>query len=306
MTIRVSQKDKTLRAFRVYVEIMDTAAWLRSWMHGPLELYDLTPQGFRLLILLKENGPTLMMDASRRMRFQRQNLDAIVRRLEERRWVRRVMMTVPRATEAPKGSRERMARRARRRWGVGVLTLTREGEKFVARVFPQHAKVVKALMRALDGREQDTLVEICRKLRAGAILKFISEITHEDDWESTSERTVKARGRADTARSELLQPPPPEDARETMEHEMSAGDWELVRSMAEKMRRNNVLKEARNVSWHKPPDEKRDAENAVAMLSRLGNDKERKLLERLRRRVSSVEVIEMIARAGGWKLEVRG
>jgi DNA-binding MarR family transcriptional regulator len=292
-----SQRQKTLRAFLVYVEIMDTAAWLHGWMHGPLRLFDLTPQGFRLLILLYENGPTRMMEAARRMRIPRANLDPIMRRLEARGWVRRVMVNLPAGRkEGPKRPGERYVRPPRRRWGVGVLELTPEGEKFVARVFPNHAKVVKALMRALHGREQQTLVEICRKLRTGAILKFISEITHMDDWETTSEGTVEAGGgRAEEARSKLLRPSP-EDADETLDA-MSARDWELVEGIAEKMRRYNVLKGARNVDWNKPPDEKREAKNAVAMLSRLGNDKERKLLERLERRMSCVEIVRMMQRA---------
>jgi hypothetical protein len=35
-------------------------------------------------------------------------------------------------------------------------------------------------MRALHGREQLTLSRLCRKLREGDVLKFVSEITHED------------------------------------------------------------------------------------------------------------------------------
>jgi hypothetical protein len=35
-------------------------------------------------------------------------------------------------------------------------------------------------MRALTSREQDLLSRLCRKLREGDIMKFVSEITHED------------------------------------------------------------------------------------------------------------------------------
>jgi len=47
-------------------------------------------------------------------------------------------------------------------------------------VLPRHSKLVKALMRVLDGREQKTLVRICQKLRAGDALKFVSELRMED------------------------------------------------------------------------------------------------------------------------------
>ena len=54
------------------------------------------------------------------------------------------------------------------------------GEKFIGNVLPKHSKLVKALMRVLDAREKQSLSRICRKLREGDVLKFVSEITHED------------------------------------------------------------------------------------------------------------------------------
>jgi hypothetical protein len=47
-------------------------------------------------------------------------------------------------------------------------------------VLPQHAKIVKALMRVLEGREKESLIRICRKQREGDVVKYISELTHED------------------------------------------------------------------------------------------------------------------------------
>lgn len=301
-----SQRDKTLRAFRVYVEVMDTAAWMRSWMKGPLQSFDLTPQGFRLLILLCENGPMRMMEISRQMRFQRQNLDAIVRRLEERGWIKRVLVDLPAETGERKGSRTRGVATPKRRWGVGVITLTPEGERFVARVFPNHAKVVKALTRALHGREQQTLVEICRKLRAGAILKFMSEIAHLDEWEMASQPIVQeGHGKADVARSSLLQPPDENDDasedEEAPEEAISEADRKRLPGILAKMRRYTILKDARNVDWNKPFDEKRWAGNVVEMLMRVGNDTERKMIAQWRQRMSSGEIVKMLKEEMGGK-----
>ena len=68
-------------------------------------------------------------------------------------------------------------RRGRR---IRAIGLTKSGKKFIGNVLPRHSKVVKAMMRALDGREQETMSRLCRKLRAGDVMKFVSEITHED------------------------------------------------------------------------------------------------------------------------------
>jgi DNA-binding MarR family transcriptional regulator len=58
--------------------------------------------------------------------------------------------------------------------------LTAEGKKFVGTVFPKHAKVVKSLMRVLDGREQQTLSRLLQKLREGDIVKYVQEIRMKD------------------------------------------------------------------------------------------------------------------------------
>lgn len=64
---------------------------------------------------------------------------------------------------------------------VAVLRLTETGMDFFARFLPRHGKVVKAYMRALDGRQQETLSELCRKLREGDVVRFISEMEHGDE-----------------------------------------------------------------------------------------------------------------------------
>jgi len=52
-------------------------------------------------------------------------------------------------------------------------------------VLPNHSKLVKALMRVLNAKEQDSLFRICRKLREGDVMKFVHETTHEDREDSS-------------------------------------------------------------------------------------------------------------------------
>jgi hypothetical protein len=51
----------------------------------------------------------------------------------------------------------------------------------MSQVLPRHSKLVKSLMRVLDAREQGSLSRICRKLQEGDVLKFVREITMEDE-----------------------------------------------------------------------------------------------------------------------------
>jgi hypothetical protein len=75
-----------------------------------------------------------------------------------------------------------------------VVSLTQTGEWYIRLVLPRHIKLVKALMRALDGREQISLIRLCRKLRRKNILKFILELTHGDADDEVYDPTFARAG----------------------------------------------------------------------------------------------------------------
>jgi DNA-binding MarR family transcriptional regulator len=175
-----SQKDKTVRAFQAFLNVMDTADWFENELRGPLESFDLSMPGFRVLEMLYREGALPVPDVARRRLCTRQNIVFIIASLEERGWVRQMVVRVPAAVI--KESRLAKLRRGIRRDGprVSVVGLTKAGKRFVGRVLPRHVKVIKALMRALEGREQESLSKMCRKLREGDVVKFVSEMMHED------------------------------------------------------------------------------------------------------------------------------
>jgi DNA-binding MarR family transcriptional regulator len=158
--------------------VMDTAAWLRDWLHGQLVGFGLNMLGLRLLEMLYRKGPMEMLEAAEERGCRLQHLHRLVSHLAKHGWVRRdVMRRFPaeiRLTRIP------IARRNKERQGrrVSVVRLTPLGRKLVETVLPKHEKVVKALMRALDGREQETLSMLCRKLRDFDVMRFLSELTH--------------------------------------------------------------------------------------------------------------------------------
>jgi DNA-binding MarR family transcriptional regulator len=299
---RPNQKEKTLRAFKVYLELLDTAEWLRRWMQGPLESFDLTRQGFRLLVTLWRDGPTPMTRAAKELRCTRQNLNVVVKRMERRGWVRQEVVTLPpaetRMSRMPK-ARRRLPRRGRR---IGMLKLTPTGEKVIAYVFPHHAKVVKALMRSLDGREQDHLVRLCEKLKLVDVMKFTSELTHLEEWEDDPEEIdVEEEELEEDKLSRLLRrrEKAAEDPKETMVRAFKPGDRERLLGIAETMQRDDILRYARNVHWNEPPDRERDSETAVEILIRTADEGGRKLLERMKRAMRAPEIIEFLERMSG-------
>jgi DNA-binding MarR family transcriptional regulator len=173
-----TQKEKTERAFGAYLDLLDTADWIQGRLRGQLESFDLTIGGFRLLDLLYRKGPMSLAAACEIRQSSRQNMNEIARRLEERGWVRREYFELPPVEF--KQSHLSKSKRGRPRKGreLGALRLTPLGERLIANVIPKRAKLVKALMRAIDAREQQSLSRICHKLREGDVVKFVSEMTH--------------------------------------------------------------------------------------------------------------------------------
>jgi hypothetical protein len=102
--------------------------------------------------------------------------------------VRRVVVTLPPAPFEDihqAKSKKDQKRRGRR---IGVMILTASGKRFVRDVMPSHLKMMKALMRVLDAREQLSLARLCRKLRSReAVLKFLQEIRMVDEDEEAAE-----------------------------------------------------------------------------------------------------------------------
>lgn len=166
---RPDQNEKTDRAFHTYIDLLDAAEYMRARVYDQLSFYDLTMNTFRVMQLLEHEGPCRATVMAERCQWSRQNLGMVVRQLTARGWVR---MEVGRA--APNRASGGEGRR------VAVLHLTAAGHEFIRGFLPRHGKVIKALMRALDGREQMTLARLCRKLKEGDIFKFISEMEHRD------------------------------------------------------------------------------------------------------------------------------
>jgi DNA-binding MarR family transcriptional regulator len=179
MRHRPTQRERRQRAFRAYLDLIDTADWLKREMRAPLDAFDLTMQDFRVMEMLYGDGALTTPDIARRIGRLRQNVEVITARLQERGWVGRKMVSLPPVEfeRAHVSKAEQEGREGRR---VSVVGLTASGKKLMGTVLPRHAKVVRALMRVLDAREQDSISKVCRKLRRGDAMKFLTEMSFEE------------------------------------------------------------------------------------------------------------------------------
>jgi len=176
------------------MDLIDTAEWLKNELRLPLDSFDITLGEFRTLELLNRKGPLTVNDVSRERRTGIGNVKKASKYFERRGWVRRVVVTRPPA--AFEDIHRAKSRRDEKRRGrpIGVMILTPLGKRFVRDVMPSHLKMMKALMRVLDGREQLSLSRMCRKLRSReAVLKFLQEIRMvEEDQEAAEVREEAA------------------------------------------------------------------------------------------------------------------
>ena len=181
MSKQPTHEDKTKRAFRAYLELLDAAEWLKGELRIPLASFDITMAELRVMYLLHTEGALPVVEVARRRNCGWSNLVVMIARMERRGWMRRKTITLP-AVEwerAHLANSERNAERRGRR--LTVVGLTRPGKRFMKYLLPNHSKLVKSLMCVLYANEQDSLYRICRKLREGDVMKFVHEVTHRED-----------------------------------------------------------------------------------------------------------------------------
>ncbi len=149
------------------LDLVDTAEWLNRRLGTALAMFGVSLEEFRLLVLLYREGrggALTIRAALEKLERNRKNLFRTVQQAAEFGWV---IWEVKPVAEVNAVCPPRKDRRGGNSHGprVGLVSLTPQGEKLIESVLPKQERIVHALMRAIDGREQATLSEICRKLR---------------------------------------------------------------------------------------------------------------------------------------------
>jgi len=182
---RMHEPERTSRAIRAYSDLIGAADRLREKMRRYLAGWELTETQFEVLQLLYRNGPMHLGAISRGFERHKENMTRLVKRLKEEGWV----WVGPASSTTQTGTNKVQAEAnpaldsedaGDRR--ILVVHLTPVGEKVIRKAVVRYAKIVKAEMHALEGREQATLSRLCRKLERGNALKFLREIRMRDEW----------------------------------------------------------------------------------------------------------------------------
>lgn len=172
---RKTQDERRATAFRAFLEILETADWIEQELRPQMQMFGVSIDGLRFLEMLHSSGRVTIREAAEKRHCTKQSVANLVETLRERGWVEYEVERVPR--DDPEDG----ARQTRRTgWRVAYIRLSDEGKRFVRSVLPRNMKLVLAFMRALEWREQTTLIETCRKLRDGNILRFLREMEFQD------------------------------------------------------------------------------------------------------------------------------
>jgi DNA-binding MarR family transcriptional regulator len=173
------------------MDLLDAEEQLKAALRGPLGLVDLTVEGFRLLEMLDREGALPVADITQRRGRDPESTHDVIKRLESRGWVKRVVVKLPpvefRRAHWPK-SRKDDLREGRR---MAVVGLTATGKKFIGDVLTRYAGVMREIMRGIDPREMESLSRICKKLREGDVVKFVREIRMQDEEEEAADLVEK-------------------------------------------------------------------------------------------------------------------
>ncbi|MGA9883361.1 MAG: hypothetical protein WBQ34_06565 [Candidatus Acidiferrales bacterium] len=162
---RQPPKKKQRLAWAAYLELTDAAHWIEAKLRVPLDVFGLSREEFRLMVLLHRDGRLRLSEAEAKLGRSRESVQETVYRAEEFGWVHRGVTSLPaaeiRASRLPKDRRDkpRLGRR------VGTVELTPQGERLIGKVLPKQEGMLRALMGELDSREMESLIRICGKLR---------------------------------------------------------------------------------------------------------------------------------------------
>ena len=139
--------EREVRALNAFINLNRAADSLSNRLEPPLEKSGMTIGQFAVLDVLYHLGPMRQVGIAERVLRSKGNITLVIDNLEKLGFVKR--------------EREKEDRRCT------TVSLTAEGKKKIAAVFPDHVKRLVAEMSALTASEQEALRTICRKLGKG-------------------------------------------------------------------------------------------------------------------------------------------
>lgn len=137
-------ENDTERALKLFIVMSRASKVILEEAHRLIEQYELNPTEFGVLELLYHRGRQPIQQIGKKILLRSGSMTYVVDKLEKRGLLKRV-------------SCEKDKR-------VTYISITERGKEVIQSIFPEHEKNIKTLMSGLNTEEQETAIELIRKL----------------------------------------------------------------------------------------------------------------------------------------------
>ena len=137
-------ENSTDRALKLFIVLSRSCKVILEEAHILIEKYGLNPTEFGVLELLYHRGRQPIQKIGQKILLRSGSMTYVVDKLEKRGYLERVFCSEDKR--------------------VTYISITKAGVELIESIFPEHAKNIESLMGGLDAEEQNTAIELLKKL----------------------------------------------------------------------------------------------------------------------------------------------
>lgn len=137
-------ENSTDRALKLFIVLSRSCKVILEEAHTLIEQYGLNPTEFGVLELLYHRGRQPIQKIGQKILLRSGSMTYVVDKLEKRGFLERVFCTEDKR--------------------VTYISITEAGVELIESIFPEHAKNIESLMDGLNSEEQNTAIDLLKKL----------------------------------------------------------------------------------------------------------------------------------------------
>ena len=137
-------ENSTDRALKLFIVLSRSCKVILEEAHILIEQFGLNPTEFGVLELLYHRGRQPIQKIGQKILLRSGSMTYVVDKLEKRGFLERVFCSEDKR--------------------VTYISITKAGVELIESIFPEHAKNIESLMSGLDAEEQNTAIELLKKL----------------------------------------------------------------------------------------------------------------------------------------------
>lgn len=137
-------ENNTDRALKLFIVLSRSSKVILEEAHTLIEKHGLNPTEFGVLELLHHRGRQPIQKIGQKILLRSGSMTYVVDKLEKRGLLERVFCEEDKR--------------------ITYISITENGVELIQSIFPEHAKNIESLMSGLNAEEQNTAIELLRKL----------------------------------------------------------------------------------------------------------------------------------------------